>query len=91
MASADEARWNEELTRILREGAEARERLERARWLEDSRMAERQAAACRALIGSLAPPARGGGRSPGSPSRHRRRGIGTTMSLENARGEPPQR
>ena len=49
------ARWNEEMTRILREAAGVRDELERARSTEDRQLARRQAEACRALISAHIP------------------------------------
>ena len=39
------------MTRILRDAAEVRDRLEQARTAEDSRLAKQQSDACLALIG----------------------------------------
>ena len=42
------------MTRILREAAEVRDELERARSTEDTRLAREESDACLALIGTLA-------------------------------------
>ena len=55
--AAGPARWNERMTRILREAAEVRDELERAKSTEDARLAREASEACLALIGTLALPA----------------------------------
>lgn len=62
-SSPDAARWNEAMTRLLREAAEVRDLLEQARWAEDRRLANQQAEACIALIGARRRPTDGAGRS----------------------------
>ena len=46
-------RWNERMNRVLREAAEKRDVLERARSTEDSRLAMRESEACLALVATL--------------------------------------
>jgi len=54
MTRSEEARWNEEMTRILREAAETRAQLDRTRSTEDNRLARQQSEACLALIDGVA-------------------------------------
>jgi len=64
LSAAEAARWNEQMTRILREAAEARDDLDRARATESSLLMQQQADACLALIGERAS-------SSGQPTRSR--------------------
>jgi hypothetical protein len=70
-SALEAARWNEQMTRILREGAEDRDDLERASAAESSRLLQQQAIACLSLIGERA----SSSGQPNSPrGHHRRRG-----------------
>jgi hypothetical protein len=57
----DPDRWNERMTRILRDAADVRDELARARSTEDTRLARRESAGCLALIGTRASSARPAG------------------------------
>ena len=52
-AASDADRWNERMTRVLREAAEVRDELGRARSAEDARLARQGSEACLALIATL--------------------------------------
>lgn len=51
--ASDPDRWNERMTQVLREAAEVRDELERARSTEDTRLARQESEVCRALIATL--------------------------------------
>jgi hypothetical protein len=68
--------WNERMTRILREAAEVRDQLERARSTENDRLAKDESEACLALIGTLATSASQSEASRGGPRRERPIGVG---------------
>lgn len=81
-ASASD-RWNERMNRVLREAAEVRGELERARWTEDSRLAMRESGACVALIATLRSSGSqldGSGESSATAKRPDRRGATMTLA-----------
>ena len=51
--ASDPDRWNERITRVLREAAEVRDELERARSAEDIRLARQESEACLAIVAAL--------------------------------------
>jgi hypothetical protein len=67
-SASDPDRWNQRMTQVLREAAEVRAELERARSTEDTRLARQESEACRVLIATR----RSSGSQPdGSPDRPR--------------------